>query len=318
MGGEAELVVFESTEEVDHFFREEAREDISYRVLGGGSNILVSDDIPKTVFVQTVYGDLLYKEACDTIFTTAPAHMVWDDFVKETVEKGYGDLAALSLIPGSVGATPVQNVGAYGVETKDMFISLTAYDMKKKVWVTFDKEGCAFGYRKSVFQERKEFIITSVTFGLHKGNMAVPSYGGFAHLTGQSISPLELRNEVIRQRDSKLPRAGDVASVGSFFKNPVVTSKEAEKLKEMYPAMPQYVSNGSVKLAAGWLIEHSDAVYVKSEHFALYEKNKLVVVHNGNGNIEKLFEFQDKIQRSVYEKYGVHLEREPEVVGKKY
>ncbi len=312
MGGDAELFLLENHEDVETFFKNEQL----FYILGGGSNILVSDKAVTRPFVQYDAKDVFYEEKEDGATVTISSGENWDEFVGETVEKGYGTLANLSLIPGSVGASPVQNIGAYGSEVKESIITVRVYDTNEKKWKEFSNEECQFSYRKSIFQSNKYFLITEVVFSLTKGVNKKPTYGALKTVfeAEETISPKRLREEVIWIRDSKLPRIETLPSVGSFFKNPVVSEEKVEKLKGQFPAIPFFPHENGVKLAAGWLIENAKCEEIIHPPFFLYKKTKLVISHTGGARLEDLLLYVEEIKKKVYEVYGVDLEREPEVI----
>lgn len=315
MGGRVTLVSLSSHTDVESFFYDENK----YHIIGSGSNILVSEkewDIP---FVSYVDVNVLYTEINDsTTLVTVSAGKNWDEFVSETVALGYGTFANLSLIPGTVGAAPVQNIGAYGTEVSESIFCVKGYDTQEKKWKEYHNSDCFFSYRKSIFQGIKSFLITEVVFKLSKGVPKLPIYGALKKIfeEKESISPEELRTEVIRIRDSKLPRINVTASVGSFFKNPIVSRAVLEKLREQFETIPSFaVDEGKVKLAAGFLIEYSCSEIFEYKNLALYEKNRLVMVNLGDKtSLSEVIEYATLIKTQVKKKCGVEIEIEPEIL----
>ena len=315
MGGEAMLHSLSTREDVEYFFSHHA----DFCIIGGGSNVLVSDKRHTIPFVTFVGKDLSFQEKKDECLVTVEAGKNWDEFVCETVARGYGTLANLSLIPGTVGASPVQNIGAYGTEVSESIVCVKGYDRQEKKWKEYTNVDCFFSYRKSLFQGMKTFLITEVVFKLTKGVMARPTYGALKKIFEgkDSITPLELRTEVIRIRDGKLPRVSVTASVGSFFKNPIVSQTVLEKLRERFETVPFFVfGEGMVKLASGWLIEHACQESFQYKSLALYEKNRLVMVNLGNDTkLEEVLEYATFIKGKVKEMFRVDVEIEPEIIA---
>lgn len=315
MGGETELISLLSESEVEECF---ANIDNAF-FLGGGSNLLVGEEAFTVPCVKYVRDDISYEERDGKECVRVQAGRAWDDFVSQTVEMGYGTLAALSLIPGTVGAAPVQNIGAYGSEVKDSIVLVRGFDIREKKWKEFTKEECLFSYRKSIFQTYRDFLITEVVFALEKGVKEMPSYGALKQIFfgKESVSPRELRDAVISVRDSKLPRVEKAPSVGSFFKNPLVTVSKKDELLEKYPGLPHFAGEGAMsKLAAGWLIEQSCAELFVYENLSLYERNRLVMTHVGSREVTlpHVRLYAAKIQERVMSVFGVKLEIEPEIV----
>ena len=371
LGGEANIVELESEAEVEDFFNNIDEYNVEHnlhvssdlsnvRIIGGGSNVLVGDDVKDIVFVklmQPQYNPLSPTDSSpkgasnsDAFVSKAPlgelreavrgshewpifgiwAGTSWDDFVVETVEEGYKDLAYLSLIPGTVGAAPVQNIGAYGAEVKDTITEVRGYDFVEKKWKTYTNSECDFSYRHSRFQKEKSFLITRVVFALGSPRGAPRSgegviYPSLRNLITENSTTQEIRDAVISVRDSKLPRApgsprgagGELIapSVGSFFHNPIVRNDIAEKLKNEHSDMPLYEYNTThKKLSAGWLIEHSNCASIQDDTFHFYKNNHLVITHRGGATLNNLLSFAEKIKDKVKEKFGVELHIEPEII----
>jgi UDP-N-acetylmuramate dehydrogenase len=316
MGGTAELFTLSSKEEVENFFKERKE----YVVIGGGSNILVDTKEFAIPFAKIATSDSsVEKEDADFVYIRVEAGKNWDAFVLETVKSGLSGLELLSYVPGSVGASPIQNIGAYGAEVSDALVSVTVYDTKKKEWRVFSNEECEFAYRKSIFQEHKEYIIYDTLWKLSKtlsSAGAYPSLKVYMEENNIPVSIVSLREAVIAVRRSKLPEINEIASVGSFFKNPIVTKEKGEEVGRQFSKMVIFpLDDEHVKLPAGFLIEHSCGDILTYKNLALYEKNKLVVIHKGGrATLAEVNEYTEMIKDKVRVMFGIELEREPEEV----
>ena len=290
-------------------------------ILGGGSNILFTKDFDGIVLKNELKGIGVINEDQDHVYVKAGAGENWHALVMHCVQNNYAGLENLSLIPGNVGASPMQNIGAYGVEIKDVFHQLEAYHLQDRVVKTFSLEECEFGYRESVFKRKLkgQFLITSVTFKLNKKAVFNTSYGaiqqeldkmGVRELNIQAIS-----QAVINIRSSKLPHPKEAGNAGSFFKNPEISSTQFEIVKSNFPGIVAFpLANGNVKLAAGWLIEQCGWKGYRKGDAGCYPKQALVLVNYGNAKGEEIFELSENIIQSVKEKFDVELEREVNVV----
>lgn len=284
-------------------------------IIGEGSNMLFLNDFDGLVIHPNLPGIQIVKEDRQNIWVEVGAGEVWDEFVQYTVDYQLGGIENLSLIPGSVGAAPVQNIGAYGQEVSSVIEKVKGFDLNTNMQVEFTAEQCKFEYRNSIFKSslKNSFIITTVVFRLEKFPEFVLNYGQLeekAHEKGE-INLSTVRNSVIEIRQSKLPDVKELGNAGSFFKNPVVEAKLAEKLKAQYSTVPVYPSvEGKAKLAAGWLIEHAGWKGVREGDVGVHEKQALVLVNYGNSTGQQIFDFSENIKQSVFEKFGVELERE--------
>ncbi len=291
-------------------------------VLGGGSNIILPEDM-KDVIVLKLENKGIEKitEDDNSVMIKVASGEVWDDVVAYSVENGYSGIEALSAIPGTAGATPIQNVGAYGCEIKDVLVSINAYDLKEENNVTFLNEECGFSYRMSKFKGewKGRFIITEIIIKLSKGKPKIPEYPGvqkyFIEKGIQDPTLLEIRNAIIEIRWSKLPKPNEVPNCGSFFENPIVEKAVAEKIKLEYNTMPSFpISEGFVKIPAGWLIENTGLKGADFGAVGTYEKNALVLVNNNFATQKDVINARDSIIKMVYEKFGITLESEPEII----
>ena len=290
-------------------------------VLGGGSNILFTRDVDGLVLRNELTGIELVNEDEDHYYVKAMAGENWHRFVCYCIEKGYAGIENLSLIPGSVGASPMQNIGAYGVEIKDVFHSLEAWHINEKHNEIFYLKDCGFGYRESVFKEkyRNRFIITSVTYKLNKKPVFRTSYGAITleleKMGVQELSIAAIADAVINIRKSKLPDPEIIGNAGSFFKNPTISVKQYEKLKENFSGIVGYpVNESKVKLAAGWLIEQCGWKGFRQGDAGCHEQQALVLVNYGKATGADIFILSTEIMESVYTKFGVRLDREVNII----
>lgn len=296
-------------------------------VLGGGSNMLLTQDYDGLVLKNEWMGIEQVGEDDQYIYVKAGAGENWHGFVLHCIANGWAGVENLSLIPGNVGASPMQNIGAYGVEIKDVFHQLTAYHIHEKETTIFNAADCAFGYRESVFKHalKGQFIITDVTFKLNKQPHFNISYGAIAQqLEAMGIKDLSIKavsDAVIAIRSSKLPNPAEIGNAGSFFKNPVVPQQQFEALKAQYPEIVGYAqADGNVKLAAGWLIEHSGPTATTSwKGYRLgdagcHAKQALVLVNYGNATGQQVYDLSEAILQSVQDKFGVLLQREVNII----
>lgn len=289
-------------------------------VLGGGSNILLTRDLPGWVFHNQIKGISLESESEDGFIVSVGAGENWHGFVQYCIEQGWAGLENLSLIPGSVGAAPMQNIGAYGVELKDCFYDLEAWHRGERKTERFDAADCAFGYRESVFKGKwkDQFIITKVRFRLKRKPEYHISYGAIQQeLEKMGVQELSIRvvaDAVIRIRESKLPDPKKTGNAGSFFKNPSVPGDVFEKLKQTFPNMVAYPNEDSTwKLAAGWLIEQCGWKGYREGDAGCHAQQALVLVNYGNATGKEILSLAQRISVSVMEKFGVELEREVNV-----
>lgn len=290
-------------------------------ILGGGSNILLTQDFNGLVLKNEINGIEVTGEDEAYVYVKAGAGEAWHHFVLYCLEHDYAGVENLSLIPGSVGASPMQNIGAYGVEIKDVFHQLEAYHINQKEMKTFSLEDCHFGYRESVFKNiyKDQFVILNVTFRLAKKPKFNTSYGAIQQeLEAMGVKDLSIHaisQAVINIRSSKLPDWKLIGNSGSFFKNPTITNEEAQKLKEIYPKMVQFPFNQTqTKLAAGWLIEQCGWKGYRKGDAGCYDKQALVLVNYGNARGSEILELSKQIIQSVQEKFGITLDCEVNII----
>ena len=290
-------------------------------VLGGGSNLVLTGDFDGLVVHMAIPGRRLLREDADAFYVEAGAGENWHDFVQWTLAQGWPGLENLSLIPGTVGAAPVQNIGAYGLELAERFHSLTAWDFEKQAFFDVDRDRCRFAYRDSVFKQEGwhlngRIAITSVVFRLPKTWQANCRYADLAgELTALGIGspgPRDIADAVIAVRRRKLPDPAVTPNAGSFFHNPVVGRDAADALQARFPGLPCYAqADGRVKLAAGWLIEQAGWKGRNLGPAGMYEKQALVLVNRGGATGSDVRRTMAAVQAAVREKFAVDLTPEP-------
>lgn len=286
-------------------------------VLGGGSNILFTQDYDGMVMKNDIKGINIVKEDDEFVYIKSGAGENWHQLVLHSIANNWAGIENLSLIPGNVGASPMQNIGAYGVEIKDVFHELKAYHLVEKCNYTFNLKDCEFGYRESVFKKkyRDQFVILNVVFKLRKKPLFNISYGAIREelekLNVQDLSIKAVSDAVIRIRSSKLPDPALIGNAGSFFKNPTVTREAFERLQKEFEHIVGYTNaDGSVKLAAGWLIEQCGWKGFRRGDAGCHEHQALVLVNYGNASGSEIYALSEEIYQSVQQKFGVTLERE--------
>jgi len=290
-------------------------------ILGGGSNVLLTRDLPFFVLKNEILGVDVMSETDTHLVLKAGSGVEWHSFVRYTVENGWGGIENMSLIPGSVGASPMQNIGAYGAEIKDTFVSLEALHIESLELHTFNKEECAFGYRESVFKRalKDQYVIVSVTYELAKNPKINTTYGaiqseievmGVTDVTVDTVS-----QAVMNIRRSKLPDPKELGNAGSFFKNPLVSKAVFEQIQANYPDAPHYPQEtGEEKLAAGWLIEKAGWKGKRIGNCGVHERQALVLVNYGGATGNEVYDLSTQIIADIQSKFGVTLEREVNIL----
>lgn len=291
--------------------------DMPVLILGGGSNLLFTRDPEGLVLLNRIGGVEKLKEDDEHVWVRVGGGQNWHDFVIYSISQGWGGLENLSLIPGTVGAAPMQNIGAYGVEIKDTFSHLEAVDRSSGQLRVFIADECNFGYRSSIFKThaKDKYVIAYVTFRLHKKHTYNTSYGDIqatlAELGEEELSLKAISNAVIRIRQSKLPDPKQLGNAGSFFKNPVISRALFNDLQKEYPNMPNYPqSDDWVKVPAGWLIEQCGWKGHRRGNIGVHERQALVLVNYGGAKGSELQQLSQDIQASVEEKFRIPLEAE--------
>ena len=290
-------------------------------VLGGGSNILFTDNYHGYILKNEIGSIEKINEDADHVYLRAGAGVGWHEFVLFCIENDLAGAENLSLIPGRVGASPMQNIGAYGAEIKDIFYKLEAYSIHDKKTVIFSKEDCEFGYRESVFKNKYkgDFVITAVTYKLNKVPVFNTSYGAIeTELEKMGIKEINIKaisDAVINIRRSKLPDPAVIGNAGSFFKNPTIENKKWENLKKEFPNIIGYpINDNAIKLAAGWLIEQAGWKGFRKKDAGCHEKQALVLLNYGNAKGEEILHLSEKIIDSVKLMFDIQLQREVNIV----
>jgi UDP-N-acetylmuramate dehydrogenase len=289
-------------------------------LLGGGSNILFTRDVPHWVLHNRMKGIELLKEDKEQVWLRVGAGEVWHEFVLYCVAHNYGGVENLSLIPGTVGAAPVQNIGAYGVEIKDVLESVRCWNLETEAFEEYENADCGFGYRDSIFKGalKHKVIITSVVFVLNKHPVFNTSYGNIQQeLNEMGVAGLSVKNisdAVIRIRSSKLPDPAIIGNAGSFFKNPEVTLEQFDALKSAFPGVPGFnVPGQKMKVPAGWLIEQCGWKGFREDDYGVHKNQALVLVNYGKAKGEDILHLSERIIASVAAQFGILLEREVQI-----
>jgi len=306
---------FDTSDEIKSFLDDNPLDNINYLILGGGSNLLFTDDYEGLVLHPNIKGIDIVSENEDSVLVKAGANEDWDEFVAWAVAHNYSGIENLSLIPGVVGAVPVQNIGAYGVEACEVVEKLDAISIETKKQVEFQNFHCEFDYRDSVFKKEYKnlFIITHVYFRLSKKAEFKLEYGAIKKELENydEINLQNIREVIIKIRESKLPDPLEIGNAGSFFKNPVVETEFAEKLVTKHPDLPNYeVDNKNTKLAAGWLIEQCGWKGKQVGQAGVHKDQALVLVNLGGAKGHEVLQLANEIKKSVLLKFGVKLEME--------
>ncbi|MCU0341582.1 MAG: UDP-N-acetylmuramate dehydrogenase [Spirosomaceae bacterium] len=315
------LVEADNEQDIDTLFQLPDFEKLPKLVLGGGSNLLFTQDFNGVVLKNNIKGIEIVKEDADHVWVQVGAGENWHEFVLYCVERDWGGLENLSLIPGTVGAAPIQNIGAYGVElsaTCEQVEAIALTDGKKRV---FSREECRFGYRDSIFKHeaKGQYIITSVRFRLSKYPVLQTSYGDIQKTLDQ-LNPKRLNikavsDAVVKIRRSKLPDPAEIGNAGSFFKNPEVALTVFEQLKTQYPDLPSYETDPHTrKIPAAWLIEQCGWKGKRVGNVGVHTRQALVLVNHGNARGEELRQLSEKIKASVQQQFGISLQVEVNIL----
>ena len=310
------FISVENLGEIKEVLKQNYSEDIF--ILGGGSNMLLTKDVEATVMQIGLKGKELVKETEEEIFIKVQAGENWHETVLWTIENNWGGLENLSLIPGNIGTAPIQNIGAYGVEIKDTFISCEAIDSQTLEVKEVDNASCEFGYRNSIFKSsvKGKYIITSVTFRLTRKNHTLHTrYGSIQEALDEmgiiKAGIKDISNAVIAIRRQKLPDPKILGNSGSFFKNPVITARELEILQKSFPEIPFYkVSDTENKIPAGWLIERAGLKGYREGDAGVHKNQALVLVNYGAATGKEILNLAKKVQVEVCEKFQIELQPE--------
>ncbi len=289
-------------------------------VIGSGTNILFTKNFEGLVAKIELMGVKKIEETASEVILEVGAGENWHHFVSYCVHKGWGGIENLSLIPGTVGASPIQNIGAYGVEVQECIKSIEAYDTLSENWVHLNNADCAFGYRTSIFKQNpNRFIIASVKFLLNKQPQLKTDYGVIREVLHdkniKNPSLEDISNAIIQIRSQKLPDPKVLGNAGSFFKNPTILFNQYELLKEKFPNLIAYpISDKAYKVAAGWLLEACGWKGIRNGNVGCYEKQSLVIVSYGIVSGKEVYDFSETIIQSIKSKFDILLEREVTVI----
>ncbi|MFK8078779.1 MAG: UDP-N-acetylmuramate dehydrogenase [Granulosicoccus sp.] len=307
-------------QEIEEAVRYAADQKLPLFVLGGGSNLVIVDDIPGLVIQLTDLSISHVKQDSLTHLITASAGVNWHALVTHTLAMDIAGLENLSLIPGSVGASPVQNIGAYGVEVKDRIKRVRAFHLPSRRWVNLSAQDCKFGYRHSMFKDHlDEYIISEVEFILGARHPLQSTYNTLdQHLQARGLlqpTALQISESVIQIRRSRLPDPAAVGNAGSFFHNPVVAAEHRARLLQQYPQLPAYLqADGTYKLAAAWLIDNLGFKGMVKEGVGVHDAQALVLINTGSGTGREIMNLAKEIKDAVLENYGIPLNIEPRVM----
>jgi len=313
------FATFSSLDELNQILAKRNKSKIL--ILGGGSNILFTKDFKGFVIKNEIKGFKITNRNNNNVYVKVGAGEIWHEFVIKCIDLGFAGVENLSLIPGSVGASPMQNIGAYGVEVKDLFFELEAYNIETRELKVFSKEECEFGYRDSIFKNKlkDKYIILSVTFKLDLIHKINSSYGAIKDELKKNgvINPTikDVSDAVIKIRSHKLPNPNKIGNAGSFFKNPIVDIEILCDIKKKYNKIPYYsISEKKFKLAAGWLIEQAGWKGKKFENYGVHKKQALVLVNYSDAEGLDILKLSNQIIKDVKEKFGVILEPEVNIL----
>lgn len=299
------------------------KKNIPFFILGNGSNLIFLDGIINILAIKiNIRGFSIIEETEEFTDIRVGAGEVWDNVVKRTVERNISGFEAMSIIPGTVGAGPIQNVGAYGVEIKDVLLEVEVFDTRDNTVKIFSNDDCKFGYRDSIFKgkEKGRYIILNVVYRLFKKELQIPNYPDvLKYFKDKNIlkpSVSEIREAIIFIRNSKLPNPKDIPNVGSFFKNPIISNNIAREISEKFIDAKFFpVDDNFTKIGAGWLIEKAGLKGKSFGKISIYDKNALVLVNNGDATALDLIKVKNEIIKIVYYKFNIILEQEPDIVG---
>ena len=326
-GIKAEASHFLEIEKIDDFVQistipEFSREN--FLIIGGGSNILFTKNFPGTILQISTQGIEIITENKDFVEIKVQAGENWHNFVKWTIDNNFFGLETLALIPGNIGAVPVQNIGAYGDEVKNHIISVETFNLKSNKFEIFSQENCQFSYRDSIFKQqyKNSHCIASVTFRLQKKHkiyqnlyQALQNFFTNKGINLQNISASDIFSAVIEIRESKLPDVKKLGNGGSFWKNPIISQENLQQLKAKFPAIPHFKTEKTlVKIPAGWLIENAGWKGFSQENCGVHDKQALVLVNYGKASGQEIITLAEKIEESIWQKFTIKLEREIRVI----
>lgn len=320
LGGEARyMATADSASDVVSLYRNARKENLPIFVLGGGSNVITHDEVFEgIVLLNKIKGFEIIAETDETTDVKIGAGEVWDEVVEKAIGLGLQGIEAMSGIPGTAGAAPVQNVGAYGQEIADTLISLEAYDSKTDTIVTISADECDFSYRNSIFRDKEKgrYCILNITLRLNKAEPKPPYYASLQKYIDENdireVNLSVIRVAVLNIRSEKLPDPAELPSAGSFFKNALVEKWKLEELQREYSDIPNYaMSDGRYKIPTGWLIDKAGLRGYRSHGMRVYEKNALVLVNDSATGYDDLAAIREEIVQIVFDKFGIKIEQEP-------
>ena len=320
LGGEARyMATADSASGVVSLYRNARKENLPIFVLGGGSNVITHDEVFEgIVLLNKIKGFEIISETDETTDVKIGAGEVWDEVVEKAIGLGLQGVEAMSGIPGTAGAAPVQNVGAYGQEIADTLISLEAYDSKTDTIVTISADECDFSYRNSIFRDKEKgrYCILNITLRLNKAEPKPPYYASLQKYIDENdireVNLSVIRVAVLNIRSEKLPDPAELPSAGSFFKNALVEKWKLEELQKEYSDIPNYaMSDGRYKIPTGWLINKAGLRGYRSHGMRVYEKNALVLVNDSATGYDDLAAIREEIVQIVFDKFGIKIEQEP-------
>jgi len=308
--------VLKNESDIADLFSSEEFKNNKYIFLGGGSNVLFTKDYDGLVILNDIKGLEIIKEDIENVFLKVASGENWHDLVMYTVEKDWWGMENLALIPGTVGASPIQNIGAYGVEVKDTIEEIEAYEISTSMKRVFKKEECNFGYRESIFKQelKNKYFIASIIFKLSKNKKIQNTYKVLAEYIEENKlqinKPKDMASVVISIRQSKLPDPKILGNCGSFFKNVFVDLKKLEEIKKTHPDVPFFTEEDKIKIPTAWLIDKLGLKGFRAGDVGIHEKQALVIVNYGNATGEDIASFAQNIINTVYEKWGIVLHPE--------
>ncbi len=315
------LAIIDTIEDLDEIYQTSRFHSQRKMILGSGSNVLFTRGFAGIIVKNQIQGIQIESETSENVVVSVGSGENWHQFVLWCVERGYGGIENLSLIPGTVGAAPIQNIGAYGVEIKEVFLVLEAYEIKTAKTVLFFKEDCKFGYRQSIFKRelKNKYVITKVFFKLTKKSVFTTHYEPLKiELEKIGLENLTLKNvsqTVINIRQSKLPDPIDIGNVGSFFKNPIIETLHFEALEAQFPNIKKYpLDTETVKIPAGWLIENAGWKGYRKGDIGVHHSQALVLINHGNGRGKDVLDLSNTIKNSIQKKFGIELECEVNII----
>ena len=320
LGGEARyMATADSASDVVSLYRNARKENLPIFVLGGGSNVITHDEVFEgIVLLNKIKGFEIISETDETTDVKIGAGEVWDEVVEKAIGLGLQGIEAMSGIPGTAGAAPVQNVGAYGQEIADTLISLEAYDSKTDTIVTISADECDFSYRNSIFRDKEKgrYCILNIILRLNKAEPKPPYYASLQRYIDENdireVNLSVIRVAVLNIRSEKLPDPAELPSAGSFFKNALVQKWKLEELQKEYNDIPNYaMSDGRYKIPTGWLIDKAGLRGYRSHGMRVYEKNALVLVNDSATGYDDLAAIREEIVQIVFDKFGIKIEQEP-------